>query len=298
MQEIARDVAVVPMSIANAYLIGDARNWILVDSGTPGNAQTLKEAAEARFGPGAKPRAIALTHGHADHSGSSPELAQLWKVNVYAHRLELPYLTGKSAYPPIDVTAPGAFSFLGRFFPRRTVNLGSRVTEWNGDFSTFGISGWRPIHTPGHAPGHFAFFRDEDSVLLAGDAVTTMNTDNLIGIITRGQEVCRPPVPVTYDWKQARESVQRLAALKPFLIAAGHGIPMGAAAGSLQQLADHFPMPDHGRYVLVPARVDENGIVYLPPKPPDRLVRATVGVAAAAATIAVATILVRKPHKQ
>ena len=297
MQEIAHGVAVVPMSIANAYLVGDAQAWVLVDSGTAGNAQHIKEAAETRFGPGAKPRAIVLTHGHFDHAGSSPELAQQWNVNVYAHRLELPYLTGKWSYPPVDVTAPGAFSFLARFFPSRSVNLGNRVREWNGDLSAFGIGGWRAIHTPGHTPGHFSFFRAEDKVLLAGDAVATMNLDNIIEIFTRPPKLCRPPAPATYDWQQARDSVQQLAALKPFLVAAGHGVPMGGASDALQQLADHFPIPEHGRYVSEPARFDENGIVYLPPKPPDRLVRATVGVTAAAATIALAAILLHKPRK-
>lgn len=297
MEEIARGIVIVPMSISNAYLVGDAQAWVLVDSGTPGNGQTIKEAAEARFGPGAKPRAIVLTHGHFDHAGSCPELTELWNVNVYAHRLELPYLTGRSPYPPLDVTAPGAFSFLARFFPSRTVNLGHRVAEWNGDFSAFGITGWRSIHTPGHAPGHFAFFRPDDAVLLAGDALTTMNLDNIIDVVTRRQKLCRPPVPATYDWQQARESVQKLAALKPFLIAAGHGTPMAAVSTTLQQLAYNFPIPEHGRYVREPARADETGFTYLPPKPPDRLVRAAVGVSAATLAIGFGGLLVYKRRK-
>jgi glyoxylase-like metal-dependent hydrolase (beta-lactamase superfamily II) len=294
MEEIARGVAVLPMSISNAYLVGDARSWVLVDSGTPGNAQNIREAAEARFGAGAKPRAIILTHGHFDHAGSCPDLAESWNVNVYAHRLELPYLTGKSTYPPLDVTAPGAFSFLARFFPARTVNLGSRVVEWNGDISSFGLAGWRSIHTPGHAPGHLVFFRQEDAVLLAGDAVTTMNLDNIIDIVTRRPQLCRPPVPATYDWQQAHESVKKLAELKAFLVAPGHGTPMAAVWASLQELAEHFPIPEHGRYVPEPAHVDENGITYLPAKPPDRLLRATVGVSAAALAVGFAGVLLHK----
>ncbi len=297
MEEIARGVAIVPMSISNAYLVGDAQAWVLVDSGTPGNAQIIKEAADTRFGAGTKPRAIVLTHGHFDHAGSCLELAEAWNVKVHAHRLERPYLTGKSLYPPLDVTAPGAFSFLARFFPSRTVNIATRLLEWNGDFSIFGIAGWRSLHTPGHAPGHFAFFRPDDAVLLAGDAVTTMNLDNIIDIATRDQKLCRPPVPATYDWQQARESVRKLADLKPFLIAAGHGLPMAAASAALQELANNFPVPEHGRYVPEPARADETGIVYLPSKPVDRLIRATVGVFSAVAAIGVAGLLLYKGRK-
>jgi glyoxylase-like metal-dependent hydrolase (beta-lactamase superfamily II) len=297
MEEIARGVAIVPMTMSNAYLVGDAKAWVLVDSGTPGNEQKIKEAAEARFGPGAKPRAIILTHGHRDHAGSCPELSDLWNVNVYAHRLELPYLTGKSPYPPVDVTAPGAFAFLARIFPHGAVNLGSRVVEWDGDFSAFGIGGWRSIHTPGHAPGHLVFFRSDVAVLLTGDALITMDLDNIIDIVTRRQKLCRPPVPVTYDWQQARESVQKLAALKPFLVASGHGVPMAAVSAALQQLSDHLPIPEHGRYVREPARVDENGIAYLPPEPPDRLIRASVGISAATLAIGLGGLLVCKRRK-
>ncbi|HEX4750345.1 MAG TPA: MBL fold metallo-hydrolase [Bryobacteraceae bacterium] len=297
MEQIARGVVVIPMSIPNAYLVGDAQNWVLVDSGTPGHEKTIKEAAEAHFGPGAKPRGIVLTHGHFDHAGSSPELAAMWNVNVYAHKLELPYLTGKSKYPPLDTSAPGAFSFLARFMPSRTVNLGSRVREFDGNLSAFGVSGWEAIHTPGHAPGHFCFFRGDGSVLLAGDAISTMNVDSALSLITRKQEVSRPPTPANYDWQQCRESVKKLARLKPSVVAAGHGTPMRDAAAQLQALADHFPIPEYGRYVHQPARVDETGIVYLPPRPPDRLVRGTVGVSAAAAAVGVATLLLYKPKR-
>jgi glyoxylase-like metal-dependent hydrolase (beta-lactamase superfamily II) len=298
MEEIARGVAVIPMSISNAYLVGDSQNWVLIDSGTPGHAQTIKEAAESRFGANTKPRAIVLTHGHFDHAGSCPELLNTWNVNAYAHNMELPYLTGGSSYPPIDVTAPGAFSFLARFFPSRTVNLGERVKVWDGDITAFGVSGWQAVFTPGHAPGHYAFYRPDGGVLIAGDAVTTMNLDNLMDTITRKQEVCRPPTPATYDWQQARQSVLKLAALKPSLIAAGHGLPMRDAGAQLQKLAEKFPIPEHGRYVPQPARVDEDGITYLPPKPPDRLVRATVGVSAGLLAAALAVVLLHKPDKR
>jgi glyoxylase-like metal-dependent hydrolase (beta-lactamase superfamily II) len=298
MEEIASGVAVVPMSIANAYIVGHAQNWVLVDSGVAGSGEEIRQGAQDRFGPGTKPRAIVLTHGHPDHAGSAFELAELWNVNVYAHKVELPYLTGKATYPPLDHTAPGAFSLISRFFPSRTVNLGSRVVEWDGDLARFGLSGWHAIDTPGHAPGQLAFFRATDSVLLAGDALTTMNLDRLVDIITRKPQVCRPPVPATYDWKQARESVRRLADLKPSVIAAGHGVPMRDASAQLRELADNFPIPDHGRYVPQPARLDEGGIAYLPPKPPDRLLRATVGVSAAVLAIGFAAVLLNKPDKR
>ena len=81
------------------------------------------------FGRDARPYAIVLTHGHRDHSGSARELAKEWDVPVYAHRLERPFLTGKSTYPPKEPLAGGAFAFLSRFFPMQAPDLGDRLHD-------------------------------------------------------------------------------------------------------------------------------------------------------------------------
>jgi glyoxylase-like metal-dependent hydrolase (beta-lactamase superfamily II) len=253
MKEIARDVAIVPTIIANAYLIGNSRSWVLVDSCTPGNHRRILRAAEARFGPGAKPRAILLTHGHFDHAGSAARLADLWAVPILAHRLELPYLTGRAHYPPLDPTGPGFFSALSRVFPSSTVNLGDRVQAIEPGGPLPGLEEWESLFTPGHTPGHLAFFRPGDRVLVAGDALTTMDLDSFWGTILKRPRMCRPPKPATTNWEKARASVQHLAALHPHTVAAGHGTPMHDAASELQELADHFPIPERGRYVTQPA---------------------------------------------
>jgi glyoxylase-like metal-dependent hydrolase (beta-lactamase superfamily II) len=294
MEEIARDVAVVTMTIANAYLVGNAQSWILVDSGTPGNAEKIKEAADARFGPGAKPRAILLTHGHFDHSGSSGSLAELWGVRVFTHRLEWPYLDGRSAYPPPDPTAPGFFAAMSRFFPARTVNIGSLLEEIGNNLPALGMAEWQVVNTPGHTPGHVCFFRGGDGVLLAGDAVSTMNLDSFMAVLKERKQVCRPPVPATTDWQQARKSVQSLADLRPRVIAAGHGVPMHDAAEELSELAKHFPIPEHGRYVNEPARADETGVTYVPSAPRDRVPKIAVGLAAGIAIASVGAVIAKK----
>jgi len=153
-------------------------------------------------------------------------------VRIHAHAKELPYLTGRQHYPPLDTTKPGFFSKLARFFPSSTVDLGKRVGEFEG-----APDGWEILETPGHTVGHVSLFRRADGVLIAGDAVTTMDLDSFTGTILKTRKVCRPPVPATFDWEGARESVRMLAALRPSLIAAGHGWPMTNAAKELTALA-------------------------------------------------------------
>src|SRR4051812_3547901 len=91
--------------IVNSYLVGEPSSgtWVIVDAGmTPGHAKKIFSAAAERFGPEAVPSAILLTHGHFDHVGALTPLLERWNVPVFAHELELPYLTGLSDYPPPD----------------------------------------------------------------------------------------------------------------------------------------------------------------------------------------------------
>jgi glyoxylase-like metal-dependent hydrolase (beta-lactamase superfamily II) len=243
MREIAPGVAVVPTPIANAYLVGGHASWVLVDACTPGNESRIQRAAERRFGRGSKPRAILLTHGHFDHAGSAGRLADAWGVPIYAHALELRYLTGQAHYPPFDFSSPGFFTRIARFFPTSTVNLGTRAGALEPKRAIPGLPDWETVETPGHTPGHVAFFRRGDAVLLAGDAVTTMNLDSFWDTVAKRKQVCGPPAPATSDWKNARRSVELLASLRPSLIAAGHGAPMRDAADGLSRLAENFISP-------------------------------------------------------
>ncbi len=94
-----------------------------MDAGLPRRHERIRAAAEARFGRGAKPEAILLTHGHFDHYGSARALATYWDVPVYAHPLEVPFLTGKSMQPPGDPT-PGASS------PLPTASFPTAAPTW------------------------------------------------------------------------------------------------------------------------------------------------------------------------
>jgi glyoxylase-like metal-dependent hydrolase (beta-lactamase superfamily II) len=243
MQEIAPGVALVSTLIANAYLVGDHGQWVLVDACTPGHEDLLQRAVARRFGRGSRPAAILLTHGHFDHAGSAAKLADLWGVRIYAHSREIPFLTGQSHYPPFRFDSPGFFTRIARFFPTETVDLGARVIALEPQQPAPGLPNWQTIETPGHTPGHVAFFRRSDRVLLAGDAVTTMNLDSFAATIARRKQVCRPPVPATSDWESARKSVELLAGLQASVIAAGHGRPMSGAADQLIWLAKHFRVP-------------------------------------------------------
>jgi glyoxylase-like metal-dependent hydrolase (beta-lactamase superfamily II) len=289
---VAPDVACLQLSLVNVYLVGAprsrSRGWVLVDTGMPTSRRAIERTAEQLYGIDVPPSAIVLTHGHFDHVGTVRELASHWDVPVYAHTLELPYLTGRSDYPPPDPTVGGGAlaTVASRFFPESGINLSWRAHPLPEDGSVPGMPGWRWIHTPGHTPGHVSLFRDQDRVLIAGDAFVTMRQESLLCVLTRRQEVWRPPAYFTPDWSAARRSVQALARLEPSVAATGHGIPMSgpemrAELHELAQKFDLFAVPPHGRYVGSPAVADETGVLAVPPPVRDPLPWAAAAAGAA-----------------
>lgn len=278
--EYAPDVVRVATAIVNTYLVGTAERWILVDTGIAGLSPVIRRAVAARFGAGARPDAIILTHAHFDHAGNADALALDWKVPVYAHPLEMPYLTGRSDYPPQDPTVGGAMAVMSRTFPHRGRTLRANLVALTSDIVPAAPE-WRWIHTPGHTAGHVSLFRDADGTLLAGDALVTMNLDSWVEQVRRTPEPSRPPTPLTTDWDAARRSVQALASLRPHAVGAGHGLPIAGdgVADAIDRFARTLISPEHGRYVAAPAQTGPDGVESLPPPVPDPFPRRATGAA-------------------
>src|SRR5699024_834393 len=228
-REIINDVYYYTDQIANIAFLGypDKGGWVLVDAGLPGAADEIRSAAADRFGEDSKPSAIILTHGHFDHVGGLVELVDEWNVPVYAHELEMPYLTGEKRYPEPDPGVEGGvLAKISGIYPNEPINLGDAVKPLPGDHTIPGLDDWEWIHTPGHTPGHVSFYRENDSLLLSGDAFITVRQDSFYNVLMQKDEVNGPPRYLTTDWEAAKKSVEKLEALNPDIVVPGHGTAM------------------------------------------------------------------------
>jgi len=256
----------------NVYIIQntDSPEWVLIDTGLKSSAPKIKKMIAEVIEPGAVPNAIIMTHGHFDHRGSLQQLADEWRVPVYCHHMEVPYLTGRASYPPPDPTVGGGMMASMAFvYPKKPIDVQEYLRELPEDGSVPNLHGWKWIHTPGHTPGHISLFRERDGVLIAGDAFVTTRQESVFSVMTQKKEVCGPPKYFTPDWGASARSVKELAALEPNVIATGHGHAMygDEARKGLHKLARDFwkmGMPDKGRYVKEPALFNEEGPTYVP----------------------------------
>lgn len=218
MKEIAPDVwqlrsSLIPNTI-NAYLVGD----VLVDAGARMDRGRIMKELKGR-----ELSAHVLTHAHADHQGASKAVCERFGVPFWVHEADVAAAEDPEVMRDTMPSHPIARTFWKLFHgPGHPVD---RVLK-EGDE----VAGFEVLHVPGHSAGHIALWREADRVLIAGDVIATIDQ---IGLFPR---VGEPKKFFTPDPAQNRESIRRIAALRPSVVAVGHGPPL-RDPGKLERLA-------------------------------------------------------------
>ena len=207
------------LMVGRVYLVEDKDGFTLVDVSIPpmGN-KIIKQLAKAGHQPSAVKR-ILITHAHPDHVGGLPALQEKTGAKVMASALEAEVIEGKTAVPR-RATNPR---------PPHTQYPGTPVNRIlaDGDVINEAMGGLQVIVTPGHAPGHTAYWQPEKKVLFCGDTIFR---------IPRNMRL--PFAMLTVDMAENIRSIGRLAHLNPDLICFGHGQPLARnAAATLHEFA-------------------------------------------------------------
>jgi glyoxylase-like metal-dependent hydrolase (beta-lactamase superfamily II) len=190
----------------NCFLVREADGFTLVDTGLRGSAGDIQNAASRL---GAAIRRIVLTHAHIDHIGSIDNLmAALPSAELLIGQREA-RLLAKDLSLDAGEHGKSLVGFTGaKSRPNRLLVEGERVGSL------------QAVASPGHTPGHMAFFDVRDNALIAGDAFTTQT-----GVVVAGVFKASFPFPALFSWSAvlAAQSAANLRGLNPSLLAVGHG---------------------------------------------------------------------------
>lgn len=183
-----------PRNQINVYVVEN----ILVDAGTlAARGRVLRQVT------GRDLQANLITHGHPDHFGSS---------RAVCTRLGIPLWAGVADREAIETAIPatgeGRLARLMGKFPLAPGHPVTRVLD-EGDE----VAGFTVLEVPGHSPGHIALWRESDAVLLCGDVFFNIRRPS------------QPPGFLTWKPDVNRQSMRRLADLRPRLVLFGHGKP-------------------------------------------------------------------------
>jgi hydroxyacylglutathione hydrolase len=208
-----------PRNVINVYLAGE----VLIDAATrQAEARILRQLADRRV------TAHALTHAHPDHQGCSHLVCERFGIPLWCGRGDVPWMERPDLMIAAAQTPKLLKAIHRRFWAGPPHPVSRALIE--GDE----VAGFTVLATPGHAPGHVAYWREQDRVLILGDVLNNMN------LRTGRPGLHEPPVMFTPDPARNRESARRLAALRPRLACFGHGPPL-RDPGLLADFAEGLP---------------------------------------------------------
>jgi glyoxylase-like metal-dependent hydrolase (beta-lactamase superfamily II) len=220
VKRVIKGVYIVPMGMANAFLIEGDDGLTLIDAGYPGKEATVFEAIRGLGRSPEQLKHLIFTHGHPDHIGSAAAIVQGTGARTYMHPLDIPMAESGGPFRPMRA-APG---MLRQVLCKLLYHPGKRlepvaINQPLAAGEILSIAGSiEVIHAPGHCAGQVALLWHPGRMLFAGDVCM-----NILGL---GD-------PVGFEsLEEGRASQRKLASVSFAFDAAGfgHGEPIARDA--------------------------------------------------------------------
>jgi glyoxylase-like metal-dependent hydrolase (beta-lactamase superfamily II) len=225
MREVAPDVYRLGSKYHNFYAIVDGGRATVIDAGCSAEWKSLLVGIGQIGLQPTDIEAVLLTHAHPDHMGFAARASDTG-ISVKVHEHEAEIAAGRESGHTVAPTAlpwwkPGTWLFMATLMRAGvTTTMPVPQVEPVEDGETLDLPGRpRVVHTPGHTPGHAAFYLDSRRAVFTGDALVTMQ---VLGGRPGPQML---PDAFHTDPAQARASLARFDGLDTELVLPGHGDP-------------------------------------------------------------------------
>ena len=234
---VAQGVHRIEDAYTNWYLVEDGDQLTIVDAGVPSSWDSLLDALP-RIGRSVRDiAAVVLTHAHFDHVGFAERARRELGVPVYVHTNDVPLTRHPWRY---DFERPRSFYFVTQVqampivasFVRTRAFFPPPVREVRRyEDGTLPVPGSpRVVFSPGHTHGHCALHLPDRDVLIAGDAIVTLDPYTA----RRGPRLVARAA--TVDSERNLASLDALAATGARTVLTGHGEPWtGGVEAAVEQ---------------------------------------------------------------
>lgn len=227
--------------VSNIYLIHDADEWLMVDTGAPG-AQSYGIVSDALTAIGVDPSRLKvfLTHQHFDHSGQVNRLLQPG-TSIYGARIGFESRRSDQA------------SAVNELFFRRMLAMGCSPSDaqayeacnretifidedrfdiqfvGEGDTVSVGSRELVVYEAPGHSPDSLVLFDPKSGILFSGDHVLSITTPAIDAFFT-GED----------SYAIYLDSLEKVRSLDPSFVLPGHGGPLWEGfVGRVDEIIEH-----------------------------------------------------------
>lgn len=215
----------------HAFLLDDGESPTLIDTLYDTDGQRVLRQLEAIGRTPGDLKNIVLTHAHRSHLGGARVLRERTGASVYAHDWEADIVRGERKAQAVTIVPKRPLKV---YYPLQlglALGLGAHppcpvdATLAEGDR----VGPLHVLDTPGHSPGHLAFYWPERRALFIGDAVATW------------PEFAAGWPAFNLNPKQHKASLERTAEIDAEIVGVGHGEPIrSAGAQRIRDLVDRL----------------------------------------------------------
>lgn len=225
MSEQAPGVFFIEGPASNWIVVRDDTGFILIDSGYPADRHLVLESIrELGLNP-AEARAVLMTHGHVDHTGSAAYFSDTYGTPILCSPEELAHVQGKEkhqvTFGQVIVRAwrPRVLRWLVHVIKAGALKAkaATRAEAWD-EGKLLSLPGQpEAILLPGHTPGNVSILLPGAGAIAVGDSFVS------------GHPISRKSGPQMlhrmyhFDPVEAFEATHRLDAIQVSVILPGHG---------------------------------------------------------------------------